>query len=142
MENNHVIFALKRKRAELAGLISDAEKRLDSLRQAIEGVDTTLRLFDPLADPADIKPKRIYKRRHPGFARNELSRLVMSALREAPEPVSARAIAASVTSAKGIESDDATIAKRVGNVLNALRKRGVAVKAGENGGATLWGKAA
>ena len=66
----------------------------------------------------------------------------MSALREAPEPVSARAIAASVTSAKGIESDDATIAKRVGNVPNALRKRGVAVKAGENGGATLWGKAA
>ena len=44
MENNHVIFALKRKRAELAGLIPEAERRLESLRQAVASVDTTLRL--------------------------------------------------------------------------------------------------
>jgi hypothetical protein len=31
MENNHVILALRRKRAELAGLIPEAERRLESL---------------------------------------------------------------------------------------------------------------
>jgi len=44
MDNSHVIFALKRKRAELAGLIPEAERRLESLRQAMASVDTTLRL--------------------------------------------------------------------------------------------------
>jgi len=41
MENNHVIFALKRKRAELAGLLPEAERRLESLRQTLTRVNAT-----------------------------------------------------------------------------------------------------
>lgn len=73
MENNHVISALRRKRAELPGFIPEAERRLASLREAATSIDITLRLFDPDAKPEDIKPKRTYKRRT-GFARRELPR--------------------------------------------------------------------
>ena len=61
---------------------------LESLRQALASVDTTLRLFDPLANPEDIKPCRTYKQRQTAFARKELSRLVMGGLREASAPIS------------------------------------------------------
>jgi hypothetical protein len=39
MEKNHVIFALKRKRAELPELIPEVERRLESLRQGERGYD-------------------------------------------------------------------------------------------------------
>jgi hypothetical protein len=87
MGKNHVIFALKHKRAELAGLIPEAERRLESLRQARASVDTTLRRSDPQANPEGIKPRRTYKQRQTVFARKELSRLVMGALREADGPI-------------------------------------------------------
>src|ERR1700722_12602351 len=69
MENNHVISALRRKRAEIAGLTPEAERRLASLREAMTSIDVTLRLFDPNVIPENIKPKRAYKRRSVGNCR-------------------------------------------------------------------------
>ena len=138
MENNHVISALRRKRAELAGLIPDAERRLASLREAVASLDVTLRLFDPDASPENIKPRRTYKRRT-GFARRELPRLVADEVRKASEPLSAHAIAALIASGKGIDGDEA-IAKQVSATLNQMQRRDVVVRTGENG-AALWQKA-
>lgn len=135
MENNHVISALRRKRAELAGLIPEAERRLESLREAIASIDVTLRIFDPDANPENIKPKRTYKRRT-GFARRELPRLVADEIRKASTPLSADAIAALIATGKGTEGD-AAIAKQVSVTLNALLRRGAVVRTGENG-AALW----
>jgi hypothetical protein len=57
-----------------------SEIALVDIRRAIDGV---LRLFQPDRDPGEIKPKRTYARRTRYFARNELSRLCMDALRVA-----------------------------------------------------------
>jgi len=143
MENDHVISALRRKRAELAGLIPEAERRLVSLREAIASIDVTLRLFDPHANPEDIKPKRLYKRRkrlykrRSGFARRELPRLVADEVRKASAPLSAHAIAALIAAGKRIDDEEAAIAKQVSATLNAMLRRGAVVRTGENG-AALW----
>ena len=138
MENNHVISALRRKRAELAGLIPDVERRLASLREAVASIDVTLRLFDPDGNPENIKPKRTYKRRT-GFARRELPRLVADEIRKASAPLSAHAIAALVAAGKGTEGDEA-IAKQVSATLNWMLRRGAVARIGENG-AALWQRA-
>jgi hypothetical protein len=135
MENNHVISALRRKRAELAGLIPEAERRLASLREAVASLDGTIRLFDPVAKPEDIKPKRSYKRRT-SFARRELPRLVADEVRKASAPLSAHAIAALVAAGKGVAADEA-ITKQVSAALHQMLRRGAIVRTGENG-AALW----
>jgi len=104
MENNHVISALRRKRAELTGYIPEAERRLASLREAVASIDITLCLFDPRIDPEEIKPRRPYKRRG-SFARRELPRLVADEIRKASTPLSVHAIAALIATGKGTEGD-------------------------------------
>ena len=100
LSRREFVSALRRKRAELSGSIPEAERRLASLREAVAGIDVTLRLFDPSANPADIKPKRTYKRRT-SFARRELPCRVADEVRKASTPLSAHAIAALIAAGKG-----------------------------------------
>src|SRR5690242_9896627 len=81
MADPHVISALREKRALVAGLIEKLERKLEQHRADFTHIDGVLRLFQPDRDPGEIKPKRTYARRTRYFARNELSRLVMDALR-------------------------------------------------------------
>src|ERR1700752_3502907 len=81
MADPHVISALREKRALVSGLIEQLERKLDQHRADLTHIDGVLRLFQPDRDPGEIKPKRVYNRRTRYFARNELSRLVMDALR-------------------------------------------------------------
>jgi hypothetical protein len=104
---------------------------LASLREAVESIDITIRLFDPGANPEDIKPKRHYKRRS-GFARSELPRLVADEVSKASTPLSAHAIAALITAGMGIDDEDATIAKQVSTTLNAMLERSAVMRTGEN----------
>jgi hypothetical protein len=83
MADPHVISALREKRAMIAGLIEKLERKLEQHRADLTHIDGVLRLFQPDRDPGEIKPKRTYARRTRYFARNELSRLVMDALRTA-----------------------------------------------------------
>ena len=58
------------------------EERLRYLRQAVANIDGTLRLFDPNANPVNIKAKRTY-RCVKLFGSGKLGRLVLDALRMA-----------------------------------------------------------
>ncbi len=51
MAEPHVVSALVAKRAELAGEIEAAEKRVAKLRADLLHLDATLRLFDAEAEP-------------------------------------------------------------------------------------------
>ena len=77
------VATLRKKRALVAGLIEKLERKLEQHRADLTHIDGVLRLFQPDRDPAEIKPKRTYARRTRYFARNELSRLTMDALRAA-----------------------------------------------------------
>jgi hypothetical protein len=87
MADPHIISALREKRALVAGLIEKLECKLEQHRADLTHIDGVLRLFQPDRDPADIKPKLTYARRARYFARNELSRLCMDALRVADGPL-------------------------------------------------------
>ena len=90
---SHVVSALAEKRAELAGQIEAAERRLRIMHQSLAHLDATLRLFDPTFRPEQIRAKR------PPTALPvipELYRHVLDALRLAPEPLSSREIARTV----------------------------------------------
>jgi hypothetical protein len=133
MVEAHVVSALRLKRAEISGYIHDVEKRIARHRLALANIDATIRLFSPSTNPDAILPKRPYRRTR-YFAHNELSCLVMDALRLASGPITAADIAAAIMRAKGAAKDDdalkAVIAERVLVILRRLIKRGEAVKTG------------
>jgi len=106
----HVISALREKRAIIAGLIEKLERKLEQHRADLTHIDGVLRLFQPDRDPDEIKPKRTYARRTRYFARNELSRLILEALRDAGgKRLSTDEIAGAVIAAKGFDAADAKL---------------------------------
>jgi hypothetical protein len=56
MAEPHVISALRSKRAELSGDLIAAQKRLEKIRDDLDAVDRTLRVFDPRQHPEKIRP--------------------------------------------------------------------------------------
>jgi hypothetical protein len=127
-----VISALQIKRAEIAGMIRDLERRLDRQRAALANLDATIRLFADVV-PEPLRPKRAY-RRNGYFKTNELHRLTLDALRLAPLPVTATDIAYAVMRTKGMNLDDLALGVIVKDrtlaTLRGLLKRGDIVKHG------------
>jgi hypothetical protein len=79
----HVISALRAKRAELSGDLIAAQKRLEKLRDDLDAVDRTLRVFDPRQHPEKIRP--VVKRKGDRmFGYGECTRAILNALRDAP----------------------------------------------------------
>jgi hypothetical protein len=135
MADPHVISALREKRALVAGLIEKLERKLEQHRADLTHIDGVLRLFQPDRDPGDIKPKRSYVRRTRYFARNELSRLCMDALRAAAGALlTTDEIAGRIIEAKGFDAADAALRKAIGEqslaLLRSFRKRGIAQQIG------------
>jgi hypothetical protein len=130
MADPHVISALREKRALVAGLIEKLERKLEQHRADLTHIDGVLRLFQPDRDPGEIKPKRTYARRTRYFARNELSRLCMDALKAANGALlTTDEIAARLIEAKGFDAADAVLRKAIGDqvlaILRSFRKRGM-----------------
>src|SRR6266850_7306029 len=134
MADPHVISALREKRAIVAGLIEKLERKLEQHRADLTYIDGVLRLFQPDRDPDEIKPKRTYARRTRYFARNELARLCMDALRDTRGLITTDEMAARVIAAKGFEAADSTLRTAIRDqlltVLRAARKRGTVEQMG------------
>ena len=58
--NQYALHALRERRAELAGEITQLESRVRHLRESLTHVDGTLALFDPNGDPSTIPAKKPY----------------------------------------------------------------------------------
>jgi hypothetical protein len=121
---------LREKRAKIAACIARLEPQLArSQRADLTHIDGVLRLFEPDRDPEAIKPKKTYARRTRYFARNELSRLILGALRNAAgELLSADEIAGQALAAKGYDAADVimrgAVREQALTMLRACRKRG------------------
>jgi hypothetical protein len=98
----HVIFALRAKRAELSGELIQAERRIVQIRGDLTALDGALRVFDPAAVPAVIRPR--IKRKPPTvFRHGEFSLIVRDVLRRAETPMSVREIAQQIATARGLD---------------------------------------
>lgn len=91
MAEPHVIAALSKKRAELAGDIERTQRELQDMIRDLEHLDRTLLLFDPSYEIASIRPKAF---RPPAdwSRRGEMTRLILGILRKATEPLTSRDI--------------------------------------------------
>jgi hypothetical protein len=134
MADPHVISALREKRALVAGLIEKFERKLEQHRADLTHIDGVLRLFQPDRDPGDIKPKRPYAKRTRYFARNELSRLCMDALRASEGVTTTDEIAGRIIGAKGFDSADVVLRKAIAEqaltIMRSFRKRGTVEQIG------------
>ena len=138
---DYVVAGLVKRRAELAGEAEAIKARLARIATDLGHPDATIRLFDPDHDIAGIRAKRP---RGPGVAgRGEMARLVLGALRDAPEPMTTAGVAERVmAAARGMAAGDAkarrAAAKRVGTALGRQRENGAVRSSSSAGRVVLW----
>ncbi len=120
MGEPHVISALTRKRAVIAGELAKAEKRCEAMRNYLLALDNTLRIFGYDGDPADIKPIKPYRAM---FRRGKLKRAVLAILRTADGLLTHAEIAEQVIRSKGWIAADAALADAVAEKVKDVRKR-------------------
>jgi hypothetical protein len=143
MENEHVLGGLIRKRAEIAGQLEHAQTVVRQLIIDIDNVDATIRLFAPDIDLEEIRPKPIPPR-HTAF-HGEISRMILSTLRETQMALTTRDIVLRVMAARSLNIGDPrlsrTVQKRVGASLRNLRAKGHVQSASGKGSNLKWGLA-
>ncbi len=129
MGEPHVISALVRKRAELAGEIEAAQGRAAQLRSDLLHLDAVIMLFDPTMVPGRIaaKRKRTSKQNH-WFGPGELARSVLDTLRAAGAPLSIAEVAERIMARKGLDAGDKRVRDAIDSAVGGyLRRRRPAV---------------
>lgn len=127
MAETHVITALVEKRARLAGDIENAHAQLRQMVLDLENIDATIQLFDPDYRVELIKPKA-FRPPKDWSNRGEMTRIVLSILRQAAEPLTTRDIALQLLVERALDKDDQRLlrlmSKRVGVALRGQRENG------------------
>src|SRR5438270_13152210 len=114
MSTSPTINAMRRNRAEIAGLIRELDGKMHDLRRDLAHVDATMKLFDPTAEPKLIKPVRPYRPANRVFERKEVSIRVMNALREADgAALTLDALGARIIADKGLDTAATLMVNRV-----------------------------
>ncbi len=140
MEHEHVLAALIRKRAHLAGEADMLRTRVAQINADLAHLDAAIQLFDAELDPGTIRP---VCRRGPDAARHgERSRAMLTVMREAGEPLTAAEIARRVMVQQGLEVGDQRFAQRLKKQLLAAltrqQQRGVVRSEQRPGQVVLW----
>lgn len=135
-----MLSGLIKKRAELAGRIEDAQTTLRMLIIDLDNIDAAIRIFDPDADLAEIRPKPLPPRNH--AFKGEVSRIVFALLRQAKAPMTSQEIAQHVMAGRGLNTADKrlvkVIGKRVGACLRHHKTRGLLQSVKDKGPLLRW----
>ena len=135
-----VLSGLIRKRQEIAAELDAAQSRVRQLVLDIDAVDGCIRLFEPDIDLSVVKV-RPTPRRHEAH-RGDTSRLILSLLREAGEPLSHREITLRIMAHRGLNVADKllyeTLRNRVGASLRGMRERGRLASGEGKGAGVRW----
>lgn len=126
MAEPHVISALVRKRAELAGDIETGQAAVQRMIRELEGLDATIRLFDPDYRVETIRPKA-FRPPEDWSKRGEMTRIILDILRQAAEPLTSRDIATQLVAERALEPTEKLMrlmTKRVGVALRGQRDKG------------------
>lgn len=141
MTDPHVVTALVKKRAQLAGDIKNTQAKLRQMVLNLEHVDQTLLLFDPDYQIQSIKP-HTFRPPEDWSKRGEMSRLILEILRRTKEPMTSKEIAVQMIKERALDSNDKKLArlmtKRCGVALRGLRDRNVTVSETGPGQCVLW----
>ena len=138
MAELHVMGALREKRSELVGLMSRLEQQVAQHRGSLMHLEATMRLFDPdlLSQDTDLVPQR---ERVSWFRPGECLRLIHDVLREAPQPMTTRALTEQVMSLKAIvPADGRSCALVQKTVLGSLSRAKATIQRVEIAGVASW----
>jgi hypothetical protein len=131
MAERHVVFALRRKYAELKGLLKyEAPAQPETLIFDLHQVGNVLRMFSPTEDLAAIPARRPYK---PGRS-HSWTRTALDVLRREGRPMSGRALARAVMIAEGLEPKLPVLSSvecSLHSTLARLEGRGIVREEGE-----------
>jgi hypothetical protein len=129
------VAALSRKRAEIAGLIADMEKRLDEYRADLLHIDNALRLLNSRVAGNAIPPRLPRPRKRGYFAHGELTRRIYEGLRER-QIMSAAELADIAMADKGLDDKElrATMITRFLVRLNQMVPLGSIERIGRGNG--------
>lgn len=143
MADSQVLSGLVAKRGELAGEVDHHRRELQRLAALLGHVDATIGLFDASYAPDSVAARQ-RGRRQQYFGAGECQRLVLEVLRDAPEPLSGRALAQAVMARKGLEDRRevlAVVQKTALAVLRRLVAKGAACRQVLANGTSEWARA-
>lgn len=131
--SDHVISGLIRRRRELSGDMLELLGKVDLLAADVAAIDKVLGMFAPSLTPQTIPA--LQSRPKPDWAiRGEVVRIILSALREAGEPLSAAALAAEVHQRRGFVGEVTGLhLKRVRKCLDRQCRNGVLARVSDDG---------
>ena len=139
--NAFVVAGLVKRRAELAGDIEKAHEGLRKMVQDLENLDATSVQFDPAFQVESIKPKA-FRPPKDWSNRGQMSRIVLSILRQATEPLTSRDIAMELLIERALDRNDQRLlrimTKRVGVALRTQRENSLVRSEQGPGQYMLW----
>ncbi len=120
---DYVLAGLTKRRATLTGEADTLHARLAQIGTDLDHLDAVIRQFDPDYDLSSIRSKRP---RGPDVARRgEMTRFVLSVLRDAAEPVPTSDIAARFMAKRGMDGQDRKLVERITKrIVSTLRHQG------------------
>jgi len=127
MADNQVVGALVKKRAALAGEIERTHETLRKMVNDLEHLDQTITQFDPNYQVESIRAKA-FRPPKDWSNRGQMSRIVLSILRQAAEPLTSRDIALELLVQRALDKNDQRLlrlmSKRVAVALRGQRDKG------------------
>jgi len=141
MKDESVLKGLVTKRAELAGDIERTQESLQRMIRDLENLDATILLFDADYQVETIKPKT-FRPPSDWSKRGQMTRIILSVLRQAAEPLTTRDIAFQLMQERALDTGDVRflrlMTKRCGVALRLQRDKGVVRSAQGPGQYMVW----
>lgn len=138
---DYVLTGLVKRRAEMAGEIEATHEKLKGLLDQLGSLDATIIQFDPGYQPEGIRPKA-FRPPEDWSHYGQMSRLILSILRQAKEPLTTRDLAVEMLVSRALDKDDrkllALMIKRVGVALRGQRDNGAVRSVPGPGIMLLW----
>ena len=138
---DYVLTGLVKKRAELSGQLATMHDAIAQMVRDLEHLDATIRIIAPDYEPEGIAPK-LFRPPDDWSKRGQMSRMVLSILRTADQPLTSRDIAARMVLERGLAMDAKllrTMTKRVSTALRDQRDKGRVASEDGPGTYQLWG---
>jgi hypothetical protein len=139
--NAFVVSGLVKRRAQLAGDIEKAHEALRRMVLDLENLDATILQFEPDFRLETIKPKA-FRPPKDWSNRGEMTRICLSILRLAAEPLTARDVALQLLTERALNREDQRLlrlmTKRVGVALRLQRGKGIVQSDQGPGQYMLW----
>lgn len=136
-----MITGLVKRRAEIAGELRAAHEMISKLVRDLSALDAALAVVAPDMEVEAIRPK-MFRPPDDWANRGQMSRLVLTILRQARDPLTTREIAAQMILERGLDAGDRKLlplmVRRVGSALRHQRDKGLVQSSEGPGNYQLW----